>query len=347
MIGINGLGRIGRLAVRRFAATRPHLIRALNDPADLDTLVHLLRHDSIHGQPGLAIAGDRRDGQDYLVIGGRPIPLFHEADPGSLPFAAQGVTVVVESSGRFTRRADAARHLRDGVAHVVISAPSPDPDLTVIAPLNGAELDLDRHRVISNASCTAHATAPMLAVLEKAFGIDQAGMSTVHVVTNDQRILDLPHKDHRRARAAFRSIIPTTSSAFGALHQALPWLPHSPKGVEDWGFSGAALRVPTLSVNLVDLTATLKRDVTVESVNAAFREASEGWLKDIVSLAPEHTVSSDLTGRPESVLMDLDLTRVLGGRFVKVFGWHDNETGYAARLCELVVSILETTDARG
>jgi glyceraldehyde 3-phosphate dehydrogenase len=331
MVGVNGLGRIGRLLVRRLAASEPGLLRALNDPADLETLVQLLRHDSVHGPSPLRIEGVQEEGRDSIVIEGHAIPLFHATDPAGIPFPDLGVEVAVESSGRFTGRDGAARHLRGSVRHAIISAPSPDADFTVIAPVNGGALDLTRHRVLSNASCTAHATAPMLSVLESAFGLAAAGMSTVHVATNDQRLLDLPHKDRRRARAAFLNIIPTSSSAFGALHRAMPGLPK--------GFSGFALRVPTLSVNLVDITAELERPADEEAVNAAYREAAEGSMKGLMGVAHPGAVSSDFTGREESVLMDLDLTRVLGGRFVKVFGWHDNETGYAARLAELVKSV--------
>jgi glyceraldehyde 3-phosphate dehydrogenase len=330
MIGINGLGRIGRLLLRRLAASAPHALAALNDPADLDTLVHLLRHDSVHGESPVPVSGRRVGDQDWLRIAEVDLPLHHASDPAEIPWA--GVTVAVEASGRFTRREAAARHLRGTVGHVVISAPSPDPDLTVIQPVNGTELDLARHRVISNGSCTAHATAPMLAVLEQAFGFDTGGMSTVHVVTNDQRLLDLPHTDRRRARAAFQSLIPTTSSAFGALRQAQPWLPE--------GFAGCAIRVPTLSVNLVDVTATLKAPTSVAALNEVYRAAAEGAFRGILGLAHDHAVSCDFTGRSESVLMDLDLTRVLGDRFVKVFGWHDNETGYAARLEDLVLRVV-------
>ena len=328
MIGINGLGRIGRLAARRLALHTPGLLRAINDPADLKILVHLLRYDSVHSHDPLDVTGEACDGQDFLVIEGQRIHLFHGQDPAEIPWESAGVSLVVESSGRFTRRAEAARHLRAGISHVIISAPSPDPDFTVIFPVNGAELDLRQHRVISNASCTAHATAPMLAVLEKAFGIQASTMSTVHVATNDQRLVDAPHADLRRARAAMLGIHPTTSSAFGALKKAMPWLRSD--------FDGWALRVPTLSVNLVDLTATVKTDVTAESVNHAFRVAAEGELKGILGIAEAPLVSCDFTGREESVVMDLDLTRVLGGRFLKVFGWHDNEIAYAARLVELV-----------
>jgi len=225
VIAINGLGRIGRLTVRWIALTHPHQLCALNDPADLETVVHLLRFDSVHGGDHPPVAGIRRDGKDFIRMQGHEYPLFHETDPERIPFPQCGARLVVEASGRFTERAAAARHLKGSVAHVIISAPSPDADITVIHPFNGHLLDPARHHVISNASCTAHATAPMLDVLERGFGFRAAGMSTVHVVTNDQRILDMPHKDLRRARSAFMSIIPTTSSAFGALHKALPELP--------------------------------------------------------------------------------------------------------------------------
>lgn len=332
MIGINGLGRIGRLLVHRLALAAPGRLCALNDPADLRTLVHLLRHDSIHRSGRLPIAGSSRNGQDWLSIAGLELPLFHEPDPASIPFSHCGASLVVESSGRFTGRGDAARHLRGGVTHVLISAPSMDADATIIAPVNFEALDLGRHRVISNASCTAHATAPMLKVLEDAFGIEAAGMSTVHVATNDQRLADAPHKDLRRARHAFKSIIPTSSSAFSALHRAMPGLPS--------GFAGFALRVPTLSVNLVDITATMKRDVDPASVGRAFLDAAatRRW-RGILAIADPDCVSRDFTGRTESVVMDLGLTRVLGGRFVKICGWHDNETGYAERLAELAMRL--------
>jgi glyceraldehyde 3-phosphate dehydrogenase len=336
MIGINGLGRIGRLLLRRLAASAPERLCALNDPADPETLVHLLRFDSVHGRCALPVSHRRAGATELLRIGKAELPLTAATDPGSIPWT--GVHIAVESSGRFTSRAHAARHLRGTTTHTIISAPSPDPDITIIAPVNGDELDLAKHHVISNGSCTAHATAPMLKVLQDAFGLGPSGMSTVHVATNDQRLLDLPHADLRRARAAFQSIIPTKSSAFGALHQVMPTLPK--------GFSGSALRVPTLSVNLVDVTALLNRPVTVESLNAAYTQAAQGPLSGILGLAHDHAVSRDFTGCSESVLMDLDLTRVLGDRFVKVVGWHDNETGYAARLEDLVLRIASDLESK-
>ena len=332
MIAINGLGRIGRLAARRLALTHPERLCAFNDPADLATVVHLLRFDSVHGGDHPPVQGLTRDGRDFLRLEGREVPLFHESDPALIPFPDCGARLVVEASGRFTGRAAAARHLRGSVGRVVISAPSPDADLTLLQPFNGEQFDPERHRVVSNASCTAHATAPMLDVLTRAFGLESAGMSTIHVVTNDQRILDQAHPDPRRARAAFQNIIPTTSSAFGALHRALPGLPAA--------FDGWALRVPCMSVNLVDLTAVLARDVTPADLDDAFRTAAQGRLRGIVAVSEAELVSGDFTGREESVIMDPALTRVVGGRLVKVFGWHDNEVGYAARLCELVERLI-------
>ena len=329
-VALNGLGRIGRIAVRRLGLERPGLLVAVNDPAPLEQVLHLLRRDSIHGALPQPITGETLAGVDHLVLGEHRIPLFHAPDPALIPWP-NTVGLVVEASGRFTRREAAARHLRGTVTHVLIGAPSPDADATIIAPVNGETLDLARHRIISNASCTAHATAPLLRVLDDAFGLALAGMSTVHVVTNDQRLLDTPHADRRRARAAFQSIIPTTSSAIGALRRAMPELPP--------GFSGLAIRVPTLSVNLVDLTVLLAQDADPGAVQAAFRTAAQGSWKGLIALAEPHTVSCDITGRRESVVVDLDLTLSLGPRFVKVFGWHDNETGYAARLLDLVLDL--------
>lgn len=330
MIGINGLGRIGRLAARRLPQESGPWLAAINDPADLRTLVHLLRVDSIHTHDPLRVEGEVVDGQERLLIEGQPIAVFHEPDPGRIPWSRAGVRVVVESSGRFTRREAAAAHLNPGVGHVLISAPSPDPDFTVMLPFNGDRLDLERHRVISNASCTAHATAPLLEVLHRSFGIETLAMSTVHVATNDQRLVDAPHADLRRARAAMVGIHPTTSSAFGALKQALPWLPTD--------FNGWAHRVPTLSVNLVELSAVMRQPVSVSELHAAFTEAEAGWLRGILACTDEELVSCDFTGRRESVVLDRGLTRSTG-RLVKVCGWHDNEVGYAERLVELICRV--------
>jgi glyceraldehyde 3-phosphate dehydrogenase len=235
-IAINGLGRIGRLAAKRLAMQAPGRLTAINDPARMGVIVNLLRFDSVHGRETLPIEGFCDAGGERLRIGGCTVPLFHEDDPAAIPYSASDARLVIECSGRYTDHAGASRHLHDGVGHVVISAPSPDPDITVIEPVEPGRLDLERHRIISNASCTAHAAAPILRVLHDTFGLEHAGLGTVHVATNDQRLLDAPHKDLRRARSAFQSIIPTTTSAIGALRQALPWLPAD--------FDGLALRVP-------------------------------------------------------------------------------------------------------
>jgi glyceraldehyde 3-phosphate dehydrogenase len=330
-IAINGLGRIGRLAVKRLARQSPDRLKAINDPAGLEVVLNLLRFDSVHGREPLRIDSHLKDGQERLRIGDCVVPLFHEVDPAVIPFGASGANLVVECSGHFTRRDAAARHLHGGVSHVVISAPSPDPDITVIEPVEPGQLDLTRPRIISNASCTAHAAAPILKVLHEAFGLVHAGLGTVHVATNDQRLLDAPHQDLRRGRSAFQSIIPTTTSAIGALKQALPWLPKD--------FDGLALRVPTTSVNLVEIMAGVSRDVDLMSLKAAFEKAAAGPFRGIIGLAEGVEVSCDFTGREESVVMDLGLSQCLGNRFLRVFGWHDNEVAYTARLVELVLGI--------
>lgn len=330
-IAVNGLGRIGRLAVKRLVRQAPERLRAINDPAPLDVVVNLLRFDSVHGREPLSVEGRREAGRDHLSIGGSSVPLFHAEDPAAIPYGEAGATLVLECSGRYTRRDGAARHLHGGVGHVLISAPSPDPDITVIEPVEPGRLDLARHRIISNASCTAHAAAPILKVLHEGFGLEHAGLGTVHVATNDQRLLDAPHHDLRRARSAFQSIIPTTTSAIGALRQALPWLPAD--------FDGLALRVPTTSVNLVEIMAGVSRDVDLGALSGAFTAAAAGPFRGILGLAEGVEVSCDFTGREESVVMDLGLSQCLGSRFLRVFGWHDNETAYAARLVELVLAM--------
>lgn len=326
-VAINGLGRIGRLVLRHLMKV-PHVrVVAVNDLTDAHTLAHLMKYDSVHGPADFPVASDG----NYLVLDGRRIRVYAEKDPQLIPFGAQGAQVVLECTGKFTKRDRAALHLQGSVSHVIISAPSDDADRTVVMGVNETTLVPATEHVISNASCTTNCLGPVVKVMDDTFGIDYGFMTTVHSYTNDQRLLDLPHKDLRRARAAFKSIIPTTSSAFGALHRAMPGLPRA--------FDGVALRVPTLNVNLVDLVATLRRDADATSVNAAYEAAAAGPWRNLVGLAHPHAVSCDITGRPESVLMDLDLTMMLGPRFVKVFGWHDNETGYAARLCDLVVEL--------
>jgi len=329
-VAINGLGRIGRLALRHLMKV-PHVqVVAVNDLTDAATLAHLMKYDSVHGPAGFPVASD----ENFLVLDGRRIRVYAEKDPQLIPFGSLGAQIVLECTGRFTRRAQAAAHLQNGVSHVLISAPAADADRTVVMGVNEQNLDLAKERVISNASCTTNCLAPMVKVLDDAFGLDYGFMTTIHSYTNDQRILDLPHKDLRRARAAALSMIPTSTGAAKAIGFVLPHL----KGRLD----GISVRVPTPDVSIVDLTASLKADATLESVHAAFRRAAEaGPLAPYLEVLEAELVSVDLVGNAASSLYDPFLTKLLGPRLVKVFAWYDNEYGYAARLKDLCVHVLE------
>ncbi|HJW44617.1 MAG TPA: type I glyceraldehyde-3-phosphate dehydrogenase [Geothrix sp.] len=329
-VAINGLGRIGRLTLRHLAQV-PHVqVVAVNDLTDAATLAHLMKYDSVHGQAPFPVASDG----DFLVLDGRRIRVYAEKDPDRIPFAGLGAQVVLECTGRFTKRAQAAAHLQGGVRHVLISAPAADADRTLVLGVNEGMLDLATDQVISCASCTTNCLAPMVQILDQAFGLEFGFMTTVHSYTNDQRILDLPHKDLRRARAAALSMIPTSTGAAKAIGKVLPHL----QGRLD----GISVRVPTPDVSIVDLTATLKADATAEAVHAAFRRAAEsGPLAPYLEVLDAELVSADLVGSPASCLYDPFLTKVLGPRMVKVFGWYDNEFGYAARLKDLCVHVLE------
>lgn len=329
-VAINGLGRIGRLALRHLMKV-PHVqVVAVNDLTDAATLAHLMKYDSVHGQADFPVASD---GQ-YLVLDGRRIRVYAEKDPQLIPFGAQGAQVVLECTGKFTKRAQAAAHLQGSVTHAIISAPAKDADRTVVMGVNESTLDPATDRVISNASCTTNCLAPAVKVLDEAFGLDYGFMTTVHSYTNDQRILDLPHKDLRRARAAALSMIPTSTGAAKAIGLVLPHL----QGRLD----GIAVRVPTPDVSIVDLTAALKADATLEGVHEAFRRAaSAGPLAPYLEVLEAELVSADLVGRAASTMYDPYLTKLLGPRLVKVFAWYDNEYGYAARLKDLCVHVLE------
>ena len=329
-VAINGLGRIGRLVLRHLM-TVPHVqVVAVNDLTDAPTLAHLMKHDSIHGLAPFPVAADG----NHLVLAGRRIRVYAEKDPQLIPFGAAGAEVVLECTGHFTKKKEAAVHLQGGVSHVIISAPADDADLTVVMGVNESSLDLAAQTVLSNASCTTNCLAPMVKVLDEAFGVDLGFMTKVHSFTNDQRILDLPHKDLRRARAAALSMIPTSTGAAKAIGLVMPHL----KGRLD----GIAVRVPTPDVSIVDLTATLNRDVTVEAVNAAFQKASkEGPLAPYLDYVEEELVSVDFIGSPASCSFDPFLTKQLGPRMVKVFGWYDNEFGYSARMKDLCVHVLD------
>jgi glyceraldehyde 3-phosphate dehydrogenase len=323
-LGINGFGRIGRL-VFRAARGKDVQIVGINDLTDAKTLAHLLKWDSVHGPfPGEVEA----DG-DALVVDGKRIPVTAEKDPAALPWKALGAKVVVESTGIFTKRDGAAKHLTAGAERVMISAPATDPDVTIVLGVNTDAYDPAKHKIVSNASCTTNCLAPVAKVLHEKFGIESGWMTTIHAYTNDQVILDFPHKDLRRARAAAQSMIPTSTGAAKAIGLVLPDL----KGKLD----GFAIRVPTADVSVVDLSVQLAREATVEGINAAMREAASGPLKGILAVCDEPLVSIDFQGNPHSSILDAEYTKVMGGRFAKVLSWYDNEWGYSNRCVDLAL----------
>jgi glyceraldehyde 3-phosphate dehydrogenase len=325
-IGVNGFGRIGRNLFRAAKQKGADLdFVAVNDITDARTLAHLLKYDSVLG----TFPGDVRASDDGLVVDGDELKVIAERDPAALPWKELDVQVVVESTGLFTKREDADKHIAAGAQKVVISAPATGEDLTVVLGVNDDAYDPAAHNVISNASCTTNCVAPMAKVLDDAFGIEQAFMTTIHAYTNDQSILDLPHKDLRRARAAAINIIPTTTGAAKATGLVLPHL----KGKMD----GMSMRVPVPDGSVTDLVATLKREASIDEVNAAFRAASEtGPLSDGKLVYTEDLiVSSDIVGSPASCTFDAASTMVIGS-VVKIVGWYDNEWGYSSRLVDLV-----------
>ena len=323
-VGINGFGRIGRLAFRA-ARGRDLEVVGINDLADAKTLAHLLKWDSVHGpHPGSVEAAS-----DAIVVDGRKIPILAEKDPARLPWKALGAKVVIESTGIFTERDKAARHLEAGAERVIISAPAKGPDVTIVLGVNTGSYDPARHRVVSNASCTTNCLAPVAKVLHDAFGIEQGWMTTVHAYTNDQVTLDFPHKDLRRARAAAVSMIPTSTGAAKAIGEVLPEL----KGRLD----GFAMRVPTSDVSVVDLSVLLSRDATAEGINEAMKKAADGPLQGILQVCEEPLVSIDFRGNPHSSILDAESTKVMGRRFAKVLSWYDNEWGYSCRVVDLAL----------
>jgi glyceraldehyde 3-phosphate dehydrogenase len=319
-VGINGFGRIGRLVFRAACGERDLEFVAVNDITDAPTLAHLLKYDSVHGRLEHTVAADK----DALVIDGKRIRVLSEKDPVKLPWRDLGVSVVLECSGLFTDREKAAVHLAGGAKKVIISAPAKGVDLTMCYGVNHTAYRKDQHHVISNASCTTNCLAPVAKVLHERFGIRRGLMTTVHAYTNDQRILDLPHKDLRRARAAALSMIPTTTGAARAVGEVLPEL----KGRLD----GMAMRVPTANVSVVDLTAELEKQTTEAEVNKAMQEAAEGPLKGILAYCNEPLVSVDFNGSSFSSIFDAELTKVMAGNFVKVLSWYDNEWGFSKRM---------------
>ncbi|WP_066314505.1 type I glyceraldehyde-3-phosphate dehydrogenase [Bacillus sp. FJAT-29814] len=323
-VGINGFGRIGR-NVFRAALTNSNIeIVAINDLTDANMLAHLLKYDSVHGtlQEDVTVDGE------YLVVGGRKVKVLAERDPAQLGWGGLGVDVVVESTGRFTKRDDAAKHLEAGAKKVIISAPATNEDITIVMGVNEDKYDAANHHVISNASCTTNCLAPFAKVLNDKFGIKRGMMTTIHSYTNDQQILDLPHKDYRRARAAAENMIPTSTGAAKAVALVLPEL----KGK----LNGMAMRVPTPNVSVVDLVVELEKDVTADEVNSALKTAAEGDLKGILAYSELPLVSTDYNGAPVSSTIDALSTMVMEGNMVKVLSWYDNEVGYSNRVVDLV-----------
>ena len=324
-VGINGFGRIGRQVVRaameRGAAFE---IAAINDLTDTKTLAHLFRYDSVHG----AYDGEVSHDAESITIDGHLIAVLKEKDPAALPWRSLGVDVVLEATGRFTKADDARKHLAAGAKKVIISAPATGEDITVVLGVNQDRLDPATHHIISNASCTTNCLAPMVKVVRDRFGFRHGAMVTIHSYTNDQSILDLPHKDLRRARAAALSMIPTTTGAAKATALVIPEV----KGKID----GIAIRVPTPDVSLVELTVEVERPTTIAEVNAAFQEAAAGALRGILAYTEEELVSIDYVGNPHSTIMDGKSTNVIDGTLVKLSGWYDNEWGYSSRCVDLI-----------
>ncbi|OLS35250.1 type I glyceraldehyde-3-phosphate dehydrogenase [Bacillus sp. MRMR6] len=323
-VGINGFGRIGRNVFRAALNNSNVEIVAINDLTDANMLAHLLKYDTVHGTLQQEVTVD---GQ-YLIVGGQKVKVLAERDPAQLGWGDLGVDVVVESTGRFTKREDAAKHLEAGAKKVIISAPADNEDITIVMGVNEDQYDAANHHVLSNASCTTNCLAPFAKVLNDNFGIKRGMMTTIHSYTNDQQILDLPHKDYRRARAAAENMIPTSTGAAKAVSLVLPEL----KGK----LNGMAVRVPTPNVSIVDLVAELERNVTAEEVNAALKTAAEGPLKGILHYSDLPLVSTDYNGSPASSSIDALSTMVLEDNMVKVLSWYDNEVGYSSRVVDLI-----------
>ena len=328
-VAINGFGRIGRCFLRASKGYREFEVVAINDLTDAKTLAHLLKYDSVHG----IFAADIKTGEGSITVDGREIKILAMTEPEKLPWKDLGVDIVIESTGRFTDKPSASKHLNAGAKWVIISAPAKEPDMTVCMGVNEETLDPKKHRIISNASCTTNCLAPVAKVIHNEFKIIKGLMTTIHSYTNDQRILDLPHKDLRRARAAAMNMIPTTTGAAKAVGLVLPDL----KGK----LNGLAIRVPTPNVSVVDLVAEVSKEVTVEEVNGALKKAAEGPMKGILQYSEEPLVSIDLNGNNHSAIVDSKLTMVLEGRMVKVLAWYDNEWGYSSRLRDLMLYLIK------
>ncbi len=327
-VGINGFGRIGRKVARLAFENDQFEIVGINDLSKPEQIAHLLKYDSVHG----TLKEEVKVEGNFLFVGNRKIQLFAEKDPAALPWGSVGADFVYECTGIFTDREKAALHLKGGAKRVIISAPSKDADITLCMGVNENQYDPSKHIVVSNASCTTNCLAPLAKVLDDHFGIARGTMLTVHSYTNDQQLLDLPHKDLRRARAAALSMIPTTTGAAKAVGLVLPQL----KGKLD----GLAIRVPTPNVSLVDFTGELKKSTTKEEINAAFEAAAKGPLKGILGYSTAPLVSMDFNGNTASSTIDADCTAVMEGNLVKVISWYDNESGFSARMLDLTLHMV-------
>jgi glyceraldehyde 3-phosphate dehydrogenase len=330
-VGINGFGRIGRLALKAIIQRcgGKAEVAAVNDLTDAKTNAHLFKYDSNYGiYPGTVEAKD-----DRIVIDGREIKVLAERDPAKIPWRDYGVDIVIESTGLFTQASKAAAHLQGGAKKVIISAPAQEEDISIVLGVNEGQYDPSKHRIISNGSCTTNCIAPVVKVLNQNFGIVHGLMTTVHSYTNDQKILDVFHRDLRRARAAAINIIPTTTGAARVVGVVIPELQGKLHGI--------ALRVPTSVVSIVDFVADLKKKVSVEEINGAFRKAADGELKGILEYCDQPLVSSDFKGNPASSIFDALSTMVIDDNLIKVLAWYDNEWGYSCRLADLVVYIVK------
>ena len=327
-VGINGFGRIGRNLFRATADDKDISIVAVNDITDPKTLAHLLKYDSVLGNIDAAVEA----GADSISVDGKAIRVFKEKDPAKIDWPSLNVDLVVESTGLFTNAEDARKHMRGSVRKVIISAPAKNEDITICMGVNDSSYDKSKHHVISNASCTTNCLAPVARVLHENFGIEKGLMTTIHSYTNDQKLLDLPHPDLRRARAAALSMIPTSTGAAKAIGLVLPAL----KGKLD----GIAIRVPTPNVSLVDLTVETAKPVTEASVNQAFKDAATGPLKGILQYSTEELVSADFLHNSHSSIVDAPLTKTIGDKMVKVFAWYDNEWGFSCRMRDLIKMVM-------
>jgi glyceraldehyde 3-phosphate dehydrogenase len=323
-VGINGFGRIGRNVVRAGLHNSDVEFVAVNDLTDTATLAHLLKYDSVLGTLPETVTHDATS----ITVGGKTIKVFATKDPAELDWSSVGAQIVIESTGRFTDGKDAAKHMRGTVKKVIISAPAKNEDVTLVLGVNDAAYVAAKHNIISNASCTTNCLAPVVKVLNEKFGVEKGSMTTIHSYTNDQNVLDFPHKDLRRARAAALNMIPTTTGAAKAIGLVLPEL----KGKLD----GYSMRVPTPDVSVVDFVCILKNPSTTEAVNAALKAASEGELKGILGYTEDPVVSTDMLRNPNSSIVDAQLTKVLDGNLLKVVAWYDNEWGYSSRVVDLV-----------